>query len=184
MTLIVIVIILVITLIAASIVWPGVMGAPWLPSTRRAVRKMLDLAQVQPGEVIYDLGCGDGRVLIAAARDFDARAVGVEIDLLRYLWARLRVKVLGLEDTVAVVWGNLFRQDLAAADVVIVYLRQDTNIQLMSKLWRELRPGTRVVSNSFIFPGWEVVAMDRDAQLFLYRVPTLHAGSWKVEAGS
>jgi predicted RNA methylase len=153
-----------------SIVWPGLAGAPWLPSRRRDVRRMLKLAEVEAEDVVYDLGSGDGRVLIAAARDFEARAVGIEIEPLKYLWTKLRLRWSGVSDRARVVWGNFFSEDLSGADVVIVYLRQDTNNRLMHKLWHELRPGTRVVTNTFIFPGWEVVRMDPEAHLFLYRI--------------
>jgi cyclopropane fatty-acyl-phospholipid synthase-like methyltransferase len=159
------------TLTLISILWPTRFGAPWLPSSRRDIRGMLALAGVEPDEVVYDLGSGDGRVLITAARDFDARAVGIEIDPLRMAWSRLRVRMLGLGDRVTVIWGNLFNEDVSDADVVVVFLRQDTNVKLLRKLQRELRPGARVVSNTFVFPGWKTAAIDREAHLFLYRIP-------------
>jgi SAM-dependent methyltransferase len=160
-----------ITLTILSIAWSGIAGAPWLPSARHRVRRMLELAEVQPDDVVYDLGSGDGRVLLTAARDFGARAVGIEIDPLRCLWTRKRLAAQGLGDRTRVIWGNFFTENLSEADVVTVYLRQDTNNRLMDKLWRELRPGTRVVSNTFIFPGWEVETIDREEHLYLYRMP-------------
>ena len=159
-----------ITLTILSIAWSGIAGAPWLPSTQHRVRRMLELAEVQPDDVVYDLGSGDGRVLLTAARDFGARAVGIEIDPLRCLWTRKRLAVQGLGDPTDVIWGNFFNEDLSEADVVTVYLRQDTNNRLMDKLWHELTPGTRVVSNTFIFPGWEVETIDEDEHLYLYHV--------------
>ena len=139
------------TLILISIVWPGTVGAPWWPSTRKQIRRMLEMADVQPGDVVYDLGSGDGRILITAAREFGAyadgstptgpsAAIGIEVDLLHVLWTRLRITLLGLQDRIEIRWSNFFNEDLSAADVVIVHLRQDTNIELMPKLWRELRP--------------------------------------------
>ncbi len=163
------------TLIIISIVWPGIIGAPWIPSTRAEVRRMLTLAHVQPGERVYDLGSGDGRVLIAVAREFDAEAIGVEADLLRWLWTQARVRLLNLRGPltghVRVIWGNLFEADLRTADVVIVYLRQDTNTRLMHKLWRELRPGARVISNTYIFPGREAARVDTEgAPIYCYEI--------------
>jgi len=159
-----------ITVIILSIAWSGVAGAPWLPSARHRVRRMLELAEVQPEDVVYDLGSGDGRVLLVAARDFGARAVGIEIDPFRCAWTQMHLKARGLSDRAQVTWGNFFHQDLSGADVVTVYLRQDTNNRLMDKLWRELQPGARVVSNTFIFPGWEVETIDREEHLYLYRI--------------
>jgi len=159
-----------ITLTILSIAWSGIAGAPWLPSARHRVRRMLELAEVQPDDVVYDLGSGDGRVLLTAARDFGARAVGIEIDPLRCLWTRKRLAAQGLGDPTEVIWGNFFDEHLSEADVVTVYLRQDTNNRLMDKLWHELTPGTRVVSNTFIFPGWEVETIDEDEHLYLYHV--------------
>lgn len=161
---------IIITLTILSIAWSGVAGAPWLPSARHRVQRMLELAAVQPDDVVYDLGSGDGRILLTAARDFGARAVGIEIDPLRCLWTRKRLALQGLDDRTDVILGNFFNEDLSEADVVTVYLRQDTNNRLMDKLWHELRPGTRVVSNTFIFPGWEVEAIDREEHLYLYHI--------------
>lgn len=161
------------TLILLSIMWPTRFGAPWLPSSRRDIHQMLALAELQPGEIVYDLGSGDGRVLIAATRDFDARAVGIEIDPLRLTWSRLRARLVGLGDQVTVIWGDLFSADISEADVVVVFLRQDTNVKLMRKLRRELQPGTRVVSSTFVFPGWETAAIDKKAHLFLYKIPSV-----------
>jgi SAM-dependent methyltransferase len=158
------------TLALISIVWTGPRGAPWLPTFRANVRRMLVMADLQPDEVLYDLGSGDGRVLFMAARDFGARAVGIEIDSLRCMWTRARIAALGVQDRVQVLHGDLFEQDVSPADVVVVYLLQPTNNKLMSKLWRELRPGTRVVSNTFIFPGWEPTHIDRERHLYLYTI--------------
>ena len=151
-----------------SIAWTGILGAPWVPTSRRMVQQMLEMAAVGPDDLVYDLGCGDGRVLIFAARRFGARAVGIEIDPLRYLWCQMLVKVLGLQDRVRVVYGDLFSQDLSAASVVTCYLLQGTNQKLQAKFKRELNPGTRVVSNTFTFPKLHLVRQDEKGELFLY----------------
>lgn len=152
----------------AWIIWTRWKGAPWVPSYRRSVRKMLTMAGVRPGELVYDLGSGDGRVLTAAARHFGARAVGVEIDPLRALWSRARIALLGLQEQARVVRGNLFDQDLSDADVVTCYLLQETNDRLAEKLSRELCPGARVVSNTFTFPGLELTGKDDKDRLYVY----------------
>lgn len=153
-----------------SALWTSAYGAPWVPTKLRTVRRMLALAQVRPGETVYDLGSGDGRVLIVAAREFGARAVGVELDPVRAGWARLIVWGLGLRGKVTVRTGNFFTEDVRAADVVVCYLRTSTNRRLAEKLTEELRPGARVVSHAFPFPDWDLAGEDLDHRVYLYRV--------------
>lgn len=149
-----------------SVFWTDFVGAPWVPTSMSMVHKMLQLAEVGPEDTVYDLGCGDGRTVVAAARRYGARAVGVEIDPLRYLWCQMLISVLGLRDRVKIVYGNFFKQDLSGADVVTCYLLQNTNDKLREKLKRELRPGARVVSNTFTFPGMQPARKDEDARLY------------------
>jgi predicted RNA methylase len=130
------------------------------------VHKMLQLAEVGPNDTVYDLGCGDGRTIITAARRYGARAVGVEIDPLRYLWCQVAITLLGLRKRVKILYGNFFKQDLSAATVVTCYLLPETNNDLEEKLKGELRLGARVVSNTFIFPGLHPVRQDGDARLY------------------
>lgn len=156
-----------ILIIVISFSWPNLVGAPWVPTSMRMVHKMLKMAEVGPDDLVYDLGCGDGRLVITAARRYGARAVGFEIDPLRYLWCLLLVRILGLRDQVQIVYGNFFNQDLSEADVITCYLLQWTNNKLEIKLKDELRSGTRVVSNTFTFSGLEEVRVDGDARLYL-----------------
>lgn len=153
-----------------SIIWPQSRGAPWLPTPMLMVHKMLKMAEVRPGDVVYDLGCGDGRFIIAAARRYGARAVGIEIDPLRYAWCQMLVTLLGLRRRVRVIRGDFFAQDLSEADVVICYLLQRTNTKLQGKFQAELRPGTRVVSNYFKFPKLRLTGQDDEDQLYSYVV--------------
>jgi SAM-dependent methyltransferase len=153
-----------------SLVWTNSKGAPWVPTPRRVVYTMLRMAEVQAGEAVYDLGCGDGRVLIAAARRFGARAVGIEVDISRYLWSVFSVALSGLWKQVKIIRGDLFSVDLREADVVFAFLLQDTNDRLKDKLRRELRPGTRIISNTFMFWGLPLVATDEELHLYLYRM--------------
>jgi predicted RNA methylase len=134
----------------------------------KMVHRMLTMAEVGSGDLVYDLGCGDGRTIVTAARRYGARAVGIEIDPLRYLWCQALITILGLRGRVRIVYGNFFKQDLSDASVVTCYLLQDTNNKLESKLKRELRPGTRVVSNTFSIPGLHKVRQHGDAKLYLY----------------
>lgn len=151
-----------------SILWTNLRGAPWLPTPMSKVYKMLAMADVGPNDMVYDLGCGDGRTIIAAARRYGARAVGIEIDPLRYLWCRALITALGLRGRVKIVYGDFFTQDLSAADVVTCYLLQSTNEKLQEKLTQELQPTARVVSNEFTFPGLRPLRQDDEAKIYLY----------------
>jgi cyclopropane fatty-acyl-phospholipid synthase-like methyltransferase len=161
----------VVALVAAAwIAWSHFLGAPWVPASRASVHRMLTAAEVGPEDTVVDLGSGDGRIVIAAARHFGARGLGVEIDAIRFAWSRLRISLLGLGDQVRVVLGDLHSFDLSEATVVACYLLEHTNDQLVDKLRRELRPGARVVSKTFRFSGLEILHEDEGAKVYVYRV--------------
>jgi len=124
------------------------------------VKQMLNLAEIKPGEIIYDLGCGDGRVVIMAAQEFGARGVGVEMreDLVKQ--ASVKVSELGLEGRVKIVHGDMFKIDLSQADVITLYLTTSANDKVKPKLEAELKPGTRVVSHDYEILGWRPVKID------------------------
>ena len=128
----------------------GAMEAPYITTPEAVVRTMLDLAAVGPSDVVYDLGCGDGRIVISAARDRGARGVGVEIDADLVDRARVAARQAGVADRVRIEHGDLFGLDLREATVVMLYLGEDLNTRLWPKLKRELRPGARMVSHRFI----------------------------------
>ena len=157
----------------------GFTGAPWVPTSRETVDKMLSIANVKAGEVVYDLGSGDGRVVIAAAKKFQARSVGVELNPLWVFWTRLKVTVLGLRGKTKVVWGNFFSADVSKADVVTLYLLQSTNFKLEHKLKKELKPGSRVVSHVFTFNNWNPVKIDTKSQIYLYIIENQPRGNQK-----
>jgi len=150
------------------VIWSVTVGAGWEPTSRKRVRRMLEMSGAGPSDVVYDLGSGDGRVVVEAARKYHARAVGVEADPLRVLFSRLVVYLLHLKGQVRVVWGNFFHIDLSEATIVTLFLWQGTNRKLESKLIAELRPGTRVVSHIWTFDGWTRVSRDADQELSMY----------------
>ena len=108
-------------------------------------------------------------MLIIAAREFGARAVGVEIDPLKYWWTRAMIAMLGLSDRVTVQRANFFDVDLGEADVITLYLLPKANARLLPKFERELRPGARVVTHAFFLPEWPVVAEEKNVRV--YRLP-------------
>jgi hypothetical protein len=149
----------------------GFSGAPWVPTSNSIVRKMLSMADIKPGEVLYDLGSGDGRIILMAAREFHATSVGIEINPFLILWTRLKITLSRLRSKVGVVWGNFFNQDLSKANIVTLYLLQDTNQKLKPKLTKELKPGTRVISHVFTFDGWNLQKVDEESNIYMYKIP-------------
>ncbi|MFX1606531.1 MAG: SAM-dependent methyltransferase [Promethearchaeota archaeon] len=158
-------------LLGISLLWPVfVRGAPWSPTPRETARKMLQLANVTQDDTVVDLGSGDGRIIIMAAEEFGAKAIGIEIDPLRILWSRRNVQRKRLQEKVQVISGNFFDLELSNATVVTVFQRIGTNNRLKAKLTSELNPGTRVVSYMHRFEGWSPVKKTEDPAIFLYIV--------------
>jgi cyclopropane fatty-acyl-phospholipid synthase-like methyltransferase len=159
-----------IAVVLVFMAWSQVFGAPWIPTSHKTIRKMLELARLKPGETLYDLGCGDGRIIIDAAQDFGANAIGIEIDPIRYFWAKLLILQFRLQCNAKVILGNFFKSNLSKADVVTLYLLQETNVKLMKKLSDELKPGARIVTNTFTLPGWKAVRQDDNSKIYVYEV--------------
>ena len=162
------IIMFIIIIIVILISLPHLKGAPWIPTRMKKVREMLSLAEIEPGEVVYDLGCGDGRIIVSAARKFQAKAVGIEINLILFFWCQILTTVLGLRKKVKLIYGNFFKVDLSNADLVICYLLQDTNDKLEEKLMNELRPSAKVLSNSFLFHNLRVINEDSEKGIYIY----------------
>lgn len=133
--------------------------APFVQTPLEVAKKMLDLSQIKPGEVLYDLGCGDGRLIILAAKDVGAHSTGIELreDLVER--ARTEIKRLNLEDKVKVIQGNFFDVNISDANVITLYLTSSANERLRPKLEAELKTGARVVSHDFKVPGWKPVGV-------------------------
>jgi predicted RNA methylase len=129
--------------------------APYVPSPLPVVRQVLILSELKPGEVFFDLGAGDGRAVIMAAKDFGARAVGVELreDLAKKTLSS--IYDLGLQNRVTMVNGDMFKADLTSADVIFLYLTTSANEKVKPKLEAELKPRVRVVSHDYEIVGWK-----------------------------
>ena len=147
---------------------------PYFPSTDEAVLGMLKLAGTGPNDTVYDLGCGDGRIVIAAAKAFGARGVGVEIDPAPLRMAVYNAKRAGVENRVRFVRGDLFETDIGDATVVTLFLFESLNRQLLPKLRKELKPGTRIVAHRYGFgEDWtpEKTVQAGASTLYLWTVP-------------
>jgi predicted RNA methylase len=130
---------------------------PNIPTPQAVVDRMLEVARIKPGETVYDLGSGDGRVVITAAQKYGARAVGVEIDPVQCRKAMERIQSMGLADRVTIVENSALRVDLSPANVVTMFFLTASNDRLKPLLEKQLKPGSRVVSNQFPVKGWKPV---------------------------
>ena len=153
---------------------------PYVPTAASLVESMLDLANVGPGDVLYDLGCGDGRIVIGAAKR-GARGVGIDIDRLRVREGNWNAERAGVLDHVSFVRQSLFDVDLRPATVVTLFLLPSINRRLRPKLLQELRTGSRIVSNFFDMDDWRPDARNEawGRMLYLWIVPAWVEGRWK-----
>jgi SAM-dependent methyltransferase len=156
----------------------------YVPTTNVAVEAMLKLADVTSSDTVFDLGCGDGRIVIAAAKLRGARGVGIDIDPVRVRESRANAKKAGVAKRVRFEENDVFEADIHEATVVTLFLLPELNVKLLPKLLRDLKPGTRIVSNTFDMGDWqpakEVTVGDPDEaghpfshRLYLWIVPPL-----------
>ena len=146
---------------AAGCSTPGIkLDAPYVSTPQSVVKAMLRLAQVRQSDMVYDLGCGDGRIVIAAARDFGARGVGIDIDPRRIEEANAAARSAGVSQRVRFAVQDLFTTDFSEATVMALYLYPELNAKLLPKLRAELRPGARVVSHRFRIGDWPPERME------------------------
>jgi cyclopropane fatty-acyl-phospholipid synthase-like methyltransferase len=143
---------LILFLLVGSFAWGAVSAAPWVPLRKRDISRLLSIAELKPGELIYDLGCGDARVIVAAAQAYSVRAVGFEIALLPYCLAKLRVWFSGTGNLVKVRYQSFWSIPLGEAEVVFSYLTPAVMGRLETKLDKQLKPGAKFISYAFKLP--------------------------------
>ncbi len=162
------VILLFILFILFSFIYAGYRAAPWVPTRARDVNRVLNLAQIQPGQKFYDLGCGDARLVCAAARA-GANAQGLEISFLPYLWGLWRV--FRQKKSSKISFKDFWNTNLSDADVVYFFLMPRALKKLQTKLEKELKPGAKVISYTWPLPDWPEAKIDEQtgcATLYLY----------------
>jgi SAM-dependent methyltransferase len=137
--------------------------APYVPTPPAVVEKMLEMARVDKDDVIYDLGCGDGRIVIMAAVKYGARGVGIDLDPERIEESRINAAAAGVEKMVRFLVEDVTKSDISEATVVTLYLLTESNEILRPRLERQLKPGTMVVSHNYRIPGWELKLVDETA---------------------
>ena len=146
---------------------------PYVPTGEKIVDAMLKLADVKRSDTVYDLGSGDGRIVIAAAKRYGARGVGIDIDPARIAEANANAAKAGVADKVKFIEGDLFKSDFSGASVVTIYLLNSVNMRLRPMLMEQLKPGTRVVSHAFDMGDWnpEKTVIVDGATVYLWRIP-------------
>lgn len=159
--------------IFTTMAWAALSAAPFVPLWKKDVRRMLKLAAVKPDDVVYDLGAGDGRIVVAAAQKFGARAIGFEISILPFLLAWFKVLLAGQLGRVSIKPRNFYKEGLEGAQVVTCFLTPMAMRKLEPKFKRELKPGTRVVSYAFSLPSKKPDVVDKPSPkttaIYLYR---------------
>jgi SAM-dependent methyltransferase len=151
----------------------------WVPTNDGLVTRMLEMAEVTAADRVYDLGAGDGKIAIAAARDFGARAVGIEYDPQLARLAQCYVQADRLGERVQIIQGDIFETDFSSATVVTLYLLPELNVRLRPTILK-MKPGTRVVSHSFLMGDWEPDerSITEDGSAYLWIVPAQVEGNW------
>ena len=150
---------------------PALYGLPSIPTKPDRIRKALKLANLQANETLYDLGAGDGRVLLLAAGEFGANAVGIEVGPVQCAFIWLRALASGFSTKIRVQWGNYLNVDLHDADVVFLYATSQEVLKVASHLEKQLKPGTQVISISADFHEWEPSNFDEHDLIFVYEMP-------------
>lgn len=150
---------------------PAFYGLPSIPTKPDRIRNALKLANLQPDEILYDLGAGDGRVLLIAAREFGARAVGIEAGPVQCALIWLRVVAGGFGDKIKIRWEDYLKSDLSEADVVFLYATSKEVMKSADHLKTQMKKGSRLVSISADFSEWEPSAFDERDLIFVYEMP-------------
>ena len=155
-------------LLAMMVIVPALFGAPWHPISRRDLKRALDFCDAKAGERLVDLGSGDGRVLIAAAKEYDLIGTGIEIDPIKVWLANLRVRWAGVQDKVKIVQANIFDTDYGEADILFIYLTHQALDRLFPKILEQLKPNVKILCYRFCIQGMTPDKVNSDKTLFLY----------------
>ena len=160
------------------------LDVPYVPTPPEVVEAMLAMAEVNKDDVLYDLGCGDGRIVITAAKDYGCRGIGIDIDPQRIKECRENANIAGVEDLVEFYMTDLFETDFSNATVVILYLLTENNLRLRPKLLNELKPGTRIVSHDYDMGKWKAdreFLIEEDWEIhavYFWNIPANVTGTW------
>lgn len=157
------------------------LDVPFVPTPLETVNEMLEMTHIRPGDRLYDLGCGDGRIVITAAKKYNIDCIGVDLDPRRIQECRINTLKASVSDKVTFLQSDLFDVDLREASIVSIYLLSNINLKLRSKLFNELRPGSRVISHDFNMDRWlaDKSVSRGNHSLFLWTIPANMSGNWR-----
>jgi SAM-dependent methyltransferase len=161
------------------------LDVPFVPTPEEVVETMLAMAEISENDVLYDLGCGDGRIVIKAAKKYNCRGVGIDLDPVRIRESQVNAQEAGVEDRVEFMQTDLFKADFSQATVVTLYLLTEVNRRIRPRLLRELNPGTRIVSHDFDMGEWAAdkesfIEGDWDVHaVYFWKIPANVSGTWK-----
>ncbi|MDP3986382.1 MAG: class I SAM-dependent methyltransferase [Candidatus Veblenbacteria bacterium] len=159
-------------LVVGSLAYGALSAAPWVPLRSRDVARLIEFCQPQPGEVLVDLGCGDGRIITTAARRYGLKSVGYEVALVPYFLAQLRILWSGTRGRARVHLKSFWGVDLSSADIVVCFLTPSAMARLAPKLEREIKPGARFATYAFSLPGRAPSGVSKpnpsDVSVYLY----------------
>ena len=166
------------------------LDVPYVPTEGFVVDEMFKLAELRAGDILYDLGCGDGRIVIGAAKKTGVRGVGIDIDPARIAESKAKAAAAGVADRTTFLQEDLFQSDIKDATVVTLFLLHEVNMRLRPKLFRELKPGTRIISHNFDMGGWmpdrsSFLGLWEDGfhTLYLWVIPANVSGLWTGQRG-
>jgi len=164
---------------------PPVLDVPYVPTPQQVVDRMLQMAQVKSTDYVMDVGCGDGRMVVTAARDYGARGFCNDIDPVRINEAKQNAKKAGVMGKVEFRQGDLYEVDISKADVLPMYLLESIDLKLRPKILSNAKPGTRVVSHAFSMGDWQpdMKEMVDGRTVYLWVVPARVDGRWQVQQG-
>ncbi|MBS3818937.1 class I SAM-dependent methyltransferase [bacterium] len=168
-------------------IWPKNLDVPYVPTPHPVVQKMLNLADLDKDDIVYDLGCGDGRILIQAAAQYGVEGIGVDIDSERIEESRKNAAAAGVDHLVEFYHQDLFKTDISDASVVMLYLISSVNLKLRPKLLRELKPGTKVISHDFDMDEWRpdktssVMVEEEIHKVYYWVIPANITGKWELK---
>lgn len=149
-------------------------AGPFIPVSKKDIKHLTKVFNFKEKDIVYELGSGDGRVLIYLAKKYKLNSVGIEINFLLYIWSKLKIKLLRLDKYIKIKRKNFFQENLKQADVVICYLMPKTMERLKEKFKQELKPKTKIISFSFPIPGWKPILIDKpikkDKTIYIYEI--------------
>ncbi len=154
--------------ISGIVIFPTFFGAPWHPTSKKKIREILEFCQPIKGQTIIDLGSGDGRVVIMAAKEYSLHGIGLEIDPFKVWFAKLKARWEGVDDRVTILRKNIFEYNYGEADILFIYLTHQAIDKLFPKILNQLKPEVKIICYRFCLKGLQPQKVNQQKNIFLY----------------